>query len=68
MLEGAVKGPFGRIRKATGRQLTHLQMVADAFTADAFAGAGLIGAVAGFQVFFFATFHEFVLFEVLKDG
>jgi hypothetical protein len=33
-------------------------MIADALAADAFSGAGFIGAVAGGQVFLFFAFHE----------
>ena len=57
MLKRPVIAPFGGVRKAARRELPASQVVTDAFTADPFAGAGLIAAVASRQVLLFFTLH-----------
>jgi hypothetical protein len=57
MLERPVIGSFGSGIKTAGRQLAAFQMIADAIAADALAGARLVTAVAGSQIFFFLALH-----------
>jgi hypothetical protein len=57
MLKRPVIALLGAVRKAACRKLPVLQVIADAFTADSLAGAGLIAAVACRQVLLFLTFH-----------
>jgi len=57
MLKRPVIAPFGAVRKAARRKLPVSQMIADAFTADPLAGAGLVAAVACRLVLLFFTFH-----------
>jgi hypothetical protein len=57
MLERAVVGAFGIGRENTGGKLAHSGMIAKAFAAIAFAGAGFVGAVAPGEVLFFDTVH-----------
>ena len=45
-LYGTVIGPLYILRKIARWQLTRLLMVSDAFAANAFSAAGLVGAVA----------------------
>jgi hypothetical protein len=56
--QGTVVRSFHVIREKAGRKLPHSPMVLKAFTADAFAAAGLIGAVAVLKVLFFAAFFH----------
>ena len=61
VLERSVVGFFGIFREEASRQLPFREMIGDAVAADALALARLRGAVALCQVFFFFTFHGFVL-------
>jgi hypothetical protein len=56
--KGTIISPFRIFRKTTGRKLPALQMVGQALTTDAFAGAGFITAVTPAEVFFLITLHE----------
>jgi hypothetical protein len=56
--QGTVVCSFHLIRKKAGRKLLHSPMVLKAFTADSFAAAGLIGAVAVLKVLIFVTFSH----------
>ena len=57
MLEGSVPGLFCISWKTATRKLPAFEVVADAFTANTFACAGLIAAITGCEVFFFLTLH-----------
>ena len=61
MLKRAIPALFGIIRKTAARKLSHLQMVCQAFAADAFPWTGIIGAIAVFHVLFFVAFHLLLL-------
>ena len=61
MLERAVVGAFGIGRKNTGGKLAHSGMIAKAFAAITFAGAGFVSAVAPGEVLFFDTVHPCLL-------
>jgi len=57
MLERSVPGLFSISRKTATGKLSASEVVADAFTANTFARAGLIAAITGCEVFFFLTLH-----------
>jgi hypothetical protein len=63
MFKGAIVGGFGIIGEAAAGKLSHVQMIGNALTADALLGAGIIGAIASFHVFFLITLHRFLLFS-----
>ena len=57
MLERSVPGLFSIRRKTATGKLPAFEVIADAFTTNPFARAGLIAAIAGCEVFFFLTLH-----------
>jgi hypothetical protein len=56
-LDGAVIGSFGFGGKETSGQFPGPAVIDNAFAADAFPGAGLIGAVALFKIDGLFAFH-----------
>jgi hypothetical protein len=58
VLEGAVIGGFPFCVEAATRKFSHPEMIGDALAAHPFPGAGVVGAFAAGQVFFFVTFHR----------
>jgi hypothetical protein len=52
-----VVGFFRVLRKAAGGQLPLLQVIRQAVTTGPLSAAGLIGAIAIIEIFFFFTFH-----------
>jgi hypothetical protein len=58
MLKGPVVRFFGTFRETASWKLTAFQMIADAFTADAFFGTGFIAAIATIEVLFFFALHR----------
>jgi hypothetical protein len=57
MFERAVEGRLGLLGKAAARQLALLEMIAQAIATEALAAAGVVGAIAEFEVFFFFAVH-----------
>jgi hypothetical protein len=57
MLKGPVPGFFGLIGKTASGKLPTLQMIAQAFTTESFAGTGIICAVTTIEILFFSAFH-----------
>lgn len=57
MLKGTIKSGFRNFGKTAGRKLSAFQVVPNAVTAHAFAGARVIAAVAIFEILFFFAFH-----------
>jgi hypothetical protein len=60
MLEGTVIGRFGIFRKAAAGEFPGLQMISQTFATNPFAIAGIIGASALLEVFFFFAVHKSV--------
>jgi hypothetical protein len=59
--QGPVISPFHVIGKEAGGELFHAPVILDAFAADAFTTARVIGAVAILEIFIFLTFfHDFL--------
>jgi hypothetical protein len=57
-LETAVVGSLHVIRETTGRKLTHVQMIVQAFAANALARTPAVAAIAPFQIGFLFAFHD----------
>ena len=57
MLERAVIGSFGIIWETASGQLTHIEVIAEAFTTDPLTRARVVTAVAAFHVLVFAALH-----------
>ena len=57
MLKGSVPSFFRIGREAASWQLSAFEVVADAFTANAFARTGIIAAIAGYKVIFLLALH-----------
>jgi len=64
MLKRAVIGRFRLCGKAAPGKLAAFEVIADAFAANPFPGAGRIGTRTGFEVFFLFALH-FVLLTLL---
>jgi hypothetical protein len=61
MLKRSIPGLLSIGRKTAPGKLAAFEVVADAFTTDTFASAGIITAIAGGEVFFFTALHETLL-------
>jgi hypothetical protein len=58
LLKTAVISLFNLSRKTAGRQFPVFQMIAKAFTAEAFSGTAGIRTAAVLQILFFSAFHH----------
>jgi hypothetical protein len=65
-LYGTVVGPLHILREIASWQLARLQMVSDAFAANAFSATGFVGAVAiRFVLLDFTFSHIYSTFDML---
>lgn len=68
MIERAVIGLFGFFGKTAAGELAAFQVITDAVTAHPLPGAGIISALAGFQVFFLFALHFVLLFILILQA